>query len=329
MSTTARGRLPRIIRASCISSALLISVGAPTAIAANQSSVPTQQMPRDDPGGSDQESDSGGSDTSTDSGGNDSGSGTADQSGDGTGIGQQPSDTNDQSGDGTYTAHQPSDTNDQSGDGTYTAHQPSDTNDQSGDGTYTAHQPSDTNDHLSPPSDNGGMDVGHPNTDTGNSHSRGDADNKVPFYALGGDQGQQPKGSSSDANGKTQNLSPVLTQALKCTLRVLPGGEIPKDVENAYRVVKWINAGEAYVQAAQGGDTKTMIWEVGSALPGAVGTTFTCARIVDVYADEQGKEAVAPYEKDPSRLGIKNNTPVHIQQAPGVQQNPLPKSGAG
>ncbi|WP_329363020.1 hypothetical protein [Streptomyces sp. NBC_01483] len=109
MTTTIRGRIPRLICASCISSALLISAGATTAIAATQSptDVPVQQIPRDDSGGSNQGSDSGGSGTS-DNGGGDTGSGAGDQSGNGSDTGNQPSDTGD---------HQPSDTGD---------HQPSD-----------------------------------------------------------------------------------------------------------------------------------------------------------------------------------------------------------
>ncbi|MER6374070.1 hypothetical protein ABT255_38160 [Streptomyces mirabilis] len=74
MTTTVRGRIPRLICASCISSALLISAGATTAIAATQSPIPVQQIPRDDSGGS---SDSG------------------DQSGNGSDTGNQLSNTND------------------------------------------------------------------------------------------------------------------------------------------------------------------------------------------------------------------------------------------
>ncbi len=87
MTTTARGRIPRIICAACISSALLISAGAATAIAATQSSMPVQQIPRDDSGGND--SGSGSSGTSTDSRGSDTDSDTGAQSGNGSDTGNQ------------------------------------------------------------------------------------------------------------------------------------------------------------------------------------------------------------------------------------------------
>ncbi|MFD8415499.1 hypothetical protein ACFV2Q_27680 [Streptomyces sp. NPDC059650] len=64
MTTTARGRIPRLICASCIS-ALLISAGATTAIAATQSPTPVQQIPRDDSGGSSETSDQSGNGTDT------------------------------------------------------------------------------------------------------------------------------------------------------------------------------------------------------------------------------------------------------------------------
>ncbi|MGW6403666.1 hypothetical protein [Streptomyces sp. NPDC055134] len=65
MTTTARRKVPRLICASCISSALLISAGATTAIAATQSPTPVQQIPRDDSGGTDQGSPSGSGDGNT------------------------------------------------------------------------------------------------------------------------------------------------------------------------------------------------------------------------------------------------------------------------
>ncbi|MEU4502471.1 hypothetical protein AB0F94_14495, partial [Streptomyces sp. NPDC024089] len=66
MTTTPRGQIPRIICASCLSSALLISAGATAAAATTQppTSTPEQQISRTD--SDDSESDPGGSDTSDD-----------------------------------------------------------------------------------------------------------------------------------------------------------------------------------------------------------------------------------------------------------------------
>ncbi|MFJ8469927.1 hypothetical protein [Streptomyces swartbergensis] len=117
------------------------------------------------------------------------------------------------------------------------------------------------------------------------------------------------------------NPSPVYTQALKCVGSiVIPAGKLPETLDKAYEVSKWIGTGAAYVNAAQGGDVKTMIWEVGEAVPGLPGQVFTCARIIDVYVDEQGKEAVAPYEKDASRLGITEDSPVKTPRDPALEQ---------
>ncbi|MFD9571355.1 hypothetical protein ACFWBI_16050 [Streptomyces sp. NPDC059982] len=114
MTTTARGRIPRLICASCISSALLISAGATTAIAATQSPMPVQQIPRDDSGGS---------------------SDTGDQNGNGTDTGNQPSDTGGQNGNGTTSNGDHPNTSSDNGGGN--------TGDQSGSGSDTGNQPSD------------------------------------------------------------------------------------------------------------------------------------------------------------------------------------------
>ncbi|MFE0715658.1 hypothetical protein ACFW2T_14360, partial [Streptomyces sp. NPDC058892] len=75
MTTTARGRIPRLICASCISSALLISAGATTAIAAAQSppDATVQSTPQGDSSGTDTSgTDTSGTDTSgTDTSGTD------------------------------------------------------------------------------------------------------------------------------------------------------------------------------------------------------------------------------------------------------------------
>lgn len=171
MTTTARGRIPRLICASCISSALLLSTGATTAIAVTQSPTPVQQIPRDDSGGSDQGSDSGGSGTS-DNGGSDTESDTGDQSGNASDTGNQPSDTGDQNA--------PSDTGSDVGDHPSVPSDTggTDTGDQSSNGPDTSNQPSDTGDHPSMPSDTGGTDTGDQssnNSDTGNQPGFGEA----------------------------------------------------------------------------------------------------------------------------------------------------------
>ncbi|MFF2143687.1 hypothetical protein [Kitasatospora sp. NPDC058190] len=101
MTTTARGRIPRLICACCLSSALLISTSAATAVAAPQSPMPGQQIPGDDSGGSDQGSDSGGSGSSSGTGDHPSkrsdngGSDTGNQSDNESDTGRQPSNTDD------------------------------------------------------------------------------------------------------------------------------------------------------------------------------------------------------------------------------------------
>ncbi|MFG2715279.1 hypothetical protein ACGFX2_32665 [Streptomyces goshikiensis] len=112
MTITARGRIPRLICASCISSALLISAGATTAIAATwpPSGTPIQQIARDDSSGGDSSTDSGESDSSSDTGdhpntpSNTGSTDTGDQSGNrstGTHTGDNNSSADTHTGDGT------------------------------------------------------------------------------------------------------------------------------------------------------------------------------------------------------------------------------------
>lgn len=105
MTTTARGRIPRLICAACISSAFLVSAGAATAVAVTQSpaGVSVRAVPRDDSGGSDPGSASDGSGTPADNGGNGTGSDTADQPSTNTGDQQVTTTTKDEQGNTTTT----------------------------------------------------------------------------------------------------------------------------------------------------------------------------------------------------------------------------------
>ncbi|MCX5318138.1 hypothetical protein [Streptomyces sp. NBC_00154] len=98
---------------------------------------------------------------------------------------------------------------------------------------------------------------------------------------------QGPTGDNPDV--PVFNPDPVGVQILKCIASA--GSEnITGTLEAVYTVSSGIESGKSWFQAMDNGHPVDMIWGAGGAIPGPIGTTFTCAKIVKVYIDENGKE---------------------------------------
>ncbi|MFF2132883.1 hypothetical protein ACFVW1_47655 [Streptomyces olivochromogenes] len=341
MTTSVRRRIPRLIGASCISAALLVTVGATTAIAATQSptevsaTAPTDSSGTDPSGGnSTGSSDTGSSNTSsTDT----SGSGITDTTHQDTNAGGQTS--TDTSGAGTTdTTHQ--DTNaggqtstDTSGAGTTdTTHQ--DTNaggqtstDTSGAGTTdTTHQSTNTSGHNNgqPGTDTSGTGLGKPTPVPVGTPQRNPNDNSAtPFVdqynkLTPAQQGVVNQGAVCVTGGLSKQIGKVLKLATKNGDKDF---EIFMAAYNGAVMGKDITTGEIY----------DLAWATAESIPGRTGTIASCIRVgekVIQQYDEQITKQTAE-ETNQKLPGLKNTGPVKIQQAPGVQQNPLSTGKAG
>ncbi|MBA2949597.1 hypothetical protein [Streptomyces himalayensis] len=163
-----------------------------------------------------------------------------------------------------------------------------------------------------------GTGTNHPRTDTG----RQPRPNLTP---------PTTKNPSGQTKVPPKPLTPVQQQALKCGAAAI--GKIPQVVKVAgltLKMVKGFTAGYAVGEDLNTGDQYNVWWDSAELLDLALPVpAVTCLRVLDKIHEEEGKKAVAPYEKDPSKLGVKEDTPVKTPEDPALQQKDGAYTGSG
>ncbi|MCX5351990.1 hypothetical protein OG901_30205 [Streptomyces mirabilis] len=304
MTTSVRRRIPLLISASCISTALLVTAGATTAMAAAQSPNEVSATAPTDSGTDPSGSNSTGS-TNTGS----SNASSTDTSG---GNGQPGTDTSGQthSQPGTDT----SGGNGQPGTDTsgQTHSQPgTDTSGGNGQpGTDTSGQT-----HSQPGTDTSGQTHSQPNTPSNNGGGQPPSDTiKQPGNGSGGVTDQQTCekaggiwadgycGSFGKIQGTQQNNppgdqiknNPTAVKAGECLEAVYPRKLALNGVlKLSYDVMSWINTTEAVLTNSQTGQTKDVALSAGENTPGVVGKIFSCGQTVYMVADHVAKNPQA------------------------------------
>ncbi|MFF0051657.1 hypothetical protein [Streptomyces sp. NPDC005498] len=277
MTTTVRRKIPRLICASCLTTGLLVSAGATTAVAASQS--PSEVSAAAPATGSEPKPGDGGDDWGG-GGGDDWGGGGGDDWGGGGGDDWPGGGGGGHDDDGWPQKGHDDDGGPDTGGGTHDGGGPD-----TGGGTHDGGGP-----------DTGGGTVKQPDkasggtTDQGTCEAAGNVwaqteDGGFSCFPFGKIQGNQ----DPPEDVPTVKVSPaVAVQALKCIGAIVIPGNVTGTLGAVYKVSSAIEKGENYFKASQNGDIVDMVWEAGGAIPGPIGTTFTCTKIVKVMIDEQG-----------------------------------------